>query len=142
MVPYSVNAPYWADGAHLDRLIALPNDKTFTDPGGWGYPEGMVAVQTLSVDLEAGNPKSKAPVETRILVKQDEHWMGYTYLWNAARTDAALVDKNGADHPLTIKDASAPGGSRRQTCACPAGASACSATRGPPASSSASTRRR
>ena len=61
----------------------------------------MVAVQTLSLDLEAGNPPtSRTPIETRILVKQDEHWMGYSYLWNEARTDATLVGANGAERRL------------------------------------------
>ena len=47
-------------------------------------PTAWSLVQTLSLDLEEGDPRSRAPVETRILVKQDEHWMGYTYLWNDA----------------------------------------------------------
>jgi uncharacterized repeat protein (TIGR03806 family) len=115
VIPYSVNAPYWSDGAHPERYLALPGDTRISDPTSWGYPDGMVAVQTLSLDREAGNPHSRAPIETRILVKQDDHWMGYTYLWNDARTDATLVEANGTDATLTIKDPTAPGGLRRTT---------------------------
>src|SRR6185312_12439726 len=86
----------------------------------WAYPDGMVATQTLSVDLEAGNPKSRAPIETRILVKQDEHWMGYSYLWNDSRTDATLVGANGAEQTLDIRDSSAPDGKQHRTWRVPA----------------------
>ena len=116
VIPYSVNAPYWADGAHAERYLALPGDAQISDPNSWGLSRRHRSlVQTLSLDLEAGNPHSRAPVETRILVKQDEHWMGYTYLWNDAGTDATLVGANGADHVMTIKDAAAPGGKRPMT---------------------------
>ena len=119
-----------------ERYLALPGDAQIADPSSWGFPDGTVAVQTLSLDLEAGNPRSRTPVETRILVKQDEHWMGYTYLWNDARTDATLVGANGADHVLTIKDPAAPGGKPAdRPGASPAAASACSATRARPGSS-------
>src|SRR5262249_33623012 len=47
--------------------------------------------------------------------RQDEHWMGYTYLWNDARTDAALVGLNGTDQVVNIKDPVTPGGIRRTT---------------------------
>ena len=115
VLPYSVNAPQWADGAQIERLIGLPGASQITDSKDWGTPNGMVAVQTLSLEREAGNPQSRAPIETRILVKQDEHWMGYSYLWNDAKSDATLVGANGAEKTLTIKDSSAPGGKRQQT---------------------------
>jgi uncharacterized repeat protein (TIGR03806 family) len=115
VIPYSVNAPYWSDGAHKKRYLALPGATQISDASSWAYPDGMVAVQTLSLDREQGNPRSRAPIETRILVKQDDHWMGYTYLWNDARTEATLVGPNGTEHTLTITDPAAPGGTRRQT---------------------------
>src|SRR5262249_9638151 len=120
VIPYTVNAPGWADGAHADRFLALPGDTQIADPRTWTYPDGMVAVQTLSLELDSGNARSKAPVETRILVKQDEHWMGYTYLWNDGRTDAALVGSGGTDKILSIKDPTAQGGTRTMTWQVPA----------------------
>ncbi len=75
----------------------------------------MVAVQTLSLDLESSPPTTRTPIETRVLVKQDEHWMGYSYLWNETRTDATLVEAAGDEVALSVKDSAAPGGKRRQT---------------------------
>ena len=59
VIPYSVNAPYWSDGAHKERYFALPGRTQITDPRSWAYPDGMVAVQTLSLDLEEGNARSR-----------------------------------------------------------------------------------
>ena len=103
VISYTVNAPGWTDGAHADRFIALPDTSQITfveedrDAHTWGFADGSVAVQTLSLDLEAGNTISRRRIETRILVKQEDHWLGYSYLWNDEQTDAALVDAAGAD---------------------------------------------
>ncbi|QDV36538.1 PQQ-dependent sugar dehydrogenase [Tautonia plasticadhaerens] len=120
VIPYSVNAPQWADGALADRLLALPDDAQISDADSWGYPDGMVAVQTLSLDLEAGEPSSRTPIETRILLKQDDHWMGYSYLWDDARSEATLVGRDGAERLLSVADPAAPGGIRQQTWRVPA----------------------
>ncbi len=116
VIPYSVNAPAWADGATAERFIALPGDTRigYTSSGGWHFTNGAVLVQTLSLAREAGNPASRQRIETRLLVRQNGQWAGYTYLWNEGQTDATLVPKNGAEKEFTIKDRTAPGGVRRQ----------------------------
>src|SRR5206468_8944163 len=70
----------------------------------------------LSMEMERGNAKSQRRLETQILHHQASGiWRGYTYAWNDEQTDATLVAAGGADRVLTVKDAKAPGGSRRQT---------------------------
>ncbi len=135
LVPYSVNSQLWSDGAQKDRWLAIPGDakiefETITYPGaipgprpGFRFPDGTVAVKNFSIELEPGNPKSLKRLETRVLVFEqlagnqemgDQHWQGYTYIWNDEQTDATLADKNGQDAKLNIKDAKAPGGQREQ----------------------------
>lgn len=41
-------------------------------------------------------------------------WLGYTYVWNEDQTDAELLAAEGLDRELTIKDAAATGGQRKQ----------------------------
>jgi uncharacterized repeat protein (TIGR03806 family) len=115
VLPYSVNAPQWVDGAHVRRWLALPGDAQIPGPTSWAFPDGTVAVQTLSLDLETSPPITRAPVETRVLVKQDDHVVGYSYRWNETRTDAKLVEATGDEVALSVKDSAAPGGKRRQT---------------------------
>ncbi len=62
VIPYSVNAPYWADGAHMERFMALPNESSieFNEKEPWKFPEGAVLVQSLALEMERGNPRSAA----------------------------------------------------------------------------------
>ena len=73
-----------------------------------------MTVKSFSLDMEAGNPASKKYIETRIVVKQDDQWLGYTYRWNDEQTDAVLVGAKGMDSTFEIKDPKAPGGVRKQ----------------------------
>jgi uncharacterized repeat protein (TIGR03806 family) len=137
LIPYSVIAPQWCDGATKVRYLAIPNAakiefETLTypqpapgAPAGWKFPDGTVLVETLSLEMEAGNPKSRRRLETRILHHErlaggedvgDQYWQGYTYVWNDQQTDAVLLaDPKGLDRTYTISDSGVPGGQRQQT---------------------------
>ena len=120
VVPYSVNTPQWLDNATKQRFVALPGESkiNFVERSGnastWGFEDGSVNVETISLEMEVGNPESKRRIETRITVKQENHWLGYSYFWNDEQTDAALVEQRGRDMVFTIKDAKAPSGKRQQ----------------------------
>ncbi|MBL8850414.1 MAG: PQQ-dependent sugar dehydrogenase, partial [Planctomycetaceae bacterium] len=136
VVPYTVNAPQWCDGAVKQRYFGLPGDSqiefeavTYPQPApgarpGWRFPDGTVIAETISLPMEAGNPNSLKRIETRILHYEalignedfgNQYWRGYTYVWNDDQTDAELLDSAGGTRTFTIKDAAAPGGQRTQT---------------------------
>ena len=110
LIPYSVNAPAWADGALVQRFMALPEDSRIGR-----LTNGAVLVQTLSLECEAGNSASRRRVETRLLTYQQGQWVGYSYRWNENQSDATLVAAKGDEQEWAIKDARLPGGARRQT---------------------------
>jgi uncharacterized repeat protein (TIGR03806 family) len=116
VMPYSINAPFWSDGAHKERFFALPRETKidFQEDKEWVWDDGGVTVKSFSLELEIGNPRSKRYIETRIVLKQDDQWLGYSYRWNDAQTDAVLVGARGMDSTYEIKDPKAPGGARRQ----------------------------
>lgn len=120
VIPYSVNAPQWCDNATKQRYVALPEmsqmkfvEGNSTSP--WAMDDGAVVLETLSLEMEVGNADSRKRIETRMIVKQEDHWLGYSYLWNDEQTDATLVDAPGQDLTLSINDASAANGKRQQT---------------------------
>ncbi len=117
LIPYSVNAPLWSDGAEKERYLALPglSQIEWKANRGWQFSDGAVLVKTFALDLEAGNPASRRRIETRLLTRQDGQWYGYSYLWNDAQTDATLVAAAGMDKAYQIKDAQLPAGGRQQT---------------------------
>lgn len=137
VIPYTVNAPLYSDGAVKDRFLAIPGKGkiefdvvTYPQPApgappGWRFPDGTVLVKTFWLEMEAGNPKSRRRLETRLLHfhrmpgNDDEYgaqvWRGYTYVWNEEQTDAYLLDADGLNRTYTIRDKNAPGGVRKQT---------------------------
>jgi uncharacterized repeat protein (TIGR03806 family) len=137
VIPYSVIAPQWNDGASKERFVALPGTSqiefetvlypqpTPGAPYGWRFPDGAVLAETFFLEMEPGNPASRRRLETRILHHRrlsgteevgDQYWRGYTYIWNDEQTDAALLeDPQGKNQTFTLRDPKAPGGKRQQT---------------------------
>lgn len=116
VIPYSINAEPWADHAQAQRLVAVPDHGTITPTtSAWTFPENSVLVRNLSLELTVGVPASRRLIETQLLHFDGRHWNPYTYQWNDDQTDADLVDDQGHERVLTINDASAAGGMRRQT---------------------------
>lgn len=86
LVPYSLNATFWSDGADKERFIGLPDGSTLTRDadGDWLFPIGTVIVKNFRLN---GNL-----IETRHLMRHpDGEWGGYTYEWNAQQTEATRV---------------------------------------------------
>jgi hypothetical protein len=105
-----VNAPLWSDGAAKDRFIAIPGTGQieFTEDGAWRFPEGTVLVKTFSLEVMVGPGVFGAHrIETRLLVFQDKEWVGYSYLWNDAQTDATLVCAGGQKQTFVVRSARA-----------------------------------
>jgi uncharacterized repeat protein (TIGR03806 family) len=113
VIPYSVNAPFWSDGLHKERFLAIPSNEPigFKRSRGWDFPDKTVIVKSFALEAEEGNAASRKWIETRFLTKQGTEWFGYTYLWNDAGTDAELIPSGGLDKEFTVKTAA---GERKQ----------------------------
>jgi len=126
VVPFQVNAARWADHATAERFVALPGNSSaklfdsyvWIDPefyGSYFFPgQDAVLGETLSIETQRGQPKSRKRLETQVLHWDGKLWRGYSYLWNDAGTDAELVESKGKELVLDIVDAAVPGGKRRQ----------------------------
>ena len=122
VVPFSINAPQWLDGATATRFLAVPGTRAVTwftaDVYGrpaLSFPKDTVLVRTLSLEMTRGVPDSRRNIETQLLHFNGKQWMAYTYRWRDDGTDADLVGDRGDQRHLTIADASLPGGKREQT---------------------------
>jgi len=101
---YEVNSPLWSDEADKDRAFVLPPGGKIhvvdcasepsacldaADDGKWVFPAGTTFLKNFGFDGKV--------VETRLLVAlPDATWVGYSYQWNEAQTDATLVASEGA----------------------------------------------
>lgn len=86
LIPYSINAPFWSDGAGKERFVAIPDGTTVTvtASGDFEFPNGTVLAKTFTV----GGKR----IETRLFMRHmNGDWAGYSYEWNDAETDATLL---------------------------------------------------
>lgn len=105
VITYEINAPFWSDGAYKERFVALPGEAKIVFHGSkaWEFDDGTVTVKSFSLEMKEGDPASRKRIETRIVVKQADRWVGYTYVWNSEQTDATLAPAGGLDRAFPIK---------------------------------------
>jgi uncharacterized repeat protein (TIGR03806 family) len=86
LIPYAPAAPFWSDNATKERWLAIPNGTSIGrgSDGDFSFPNGTVLMKHFRLNNQL--------VETRLFMRHpDGDWAGYTYEWNAAHTDATLV---------------------------------------------------
>ena len=99
VVPYDINSPLWSDAADKQRGVVIPAGKTIhikdcaakpaecldtADTGKWVFPIGTVLLKNFLFNSKL--------IETRLFVRNDEQtWVGYSYQWDAAQTEATVV---------------------------------------------------
>lgn len=108
---FTVNSPLWSDGSVKKRWVILrPGRKILwvDDIDFFDYPDSTVFVKSFQ---QVRAPGDTIYWETRFFVKKSDsadgaqNWWGFSYRWNAAQTDANLVDTGvGANAVLAIKD--------------------------------------
>ncbi|MFG0332393.1 MAG: PQQ-dependent sugar dehydrogenase [Maioricimonas sp. JB049] len=105
VIPYSVNAGLWRDGAIAERFVALPGTTSIAwNPNHerWGFPEGTVFVRTVSLEEAPGAPATQRRIETQLLHFDGLEWRAYTYVWNDEQTDATLAPAEGFDTTVDV----------------------------------------
>jgi glucose/arabinose dehydrogenase len=118
LLPYTINAPAFWDGARRERFLGLPEDETiiveYRPPAlakqdetswrskagmdRWQMPNGSVLLQTFH--LSEGEQERR--IETQVSFKDGGEWRFITYRWNEAQTDATLVPEVGDSVDLDL----------------------------------------
>src|SRR6185503_12341318 len=90
LVPYDIVVKLWTDGAYKRRWIALPDGATMTvsGTGAWDPPVGTFVIKEFAYERTPGTPATRRAMETRVLAKTSSGWMGFSYQWNTAGTNA------------------------------------------------------
>jgi uncharacterized repeat protein (TIGR03806 family) len=110
LIPYAPAAPFWSDNATKERWLAIPNSTSIGRgaDGDFDFPSGTVLMKHFRLNNQL--------VETRLFMRHpDGEWAGYTYEWNAQRTDATLV-QGGKTVPVGSQSWIFPSGNDCLTC--------------------------
>jgi uncharacterized repeat protein (TIGR03806 family) len=113
VIAYDVNVPQWADGARARRFIAVPDDGQggldpdreqigFNDHGAFALPPGTVIAQHLELSEDERDATRVRPLETRVLVRQqDGEFYGLSYRWRPDGSDADVVAETRTEEIAT-----------------------------------------
>jgi uncharacterized repeat protein (TIGR03806 family) len=89
VLPYDVNTPLFSDYAAKHRFVWMPRGAAahYDSARAFDFPEGTILVKTFAYPREEGGERL---VETRLLVRRAEGWVGLPYVWDGAQSDAVL----------------------------------------------------
>lgn len=109
VIPYAPASSLFTDYASKKRFIWLPNGTTGTyvaDDKIIDFPVGTALIKTFYYTTIQPGDVTKI-IETRLMIRKDDGWKFYEYLWNDEQTDADLVTgtdfTNGNFKTITFK---------------------------------------
>ena len=151
LIPYSVNAELWSDGAVKERYPRHPRRRArsstttvdYPQPApvrrpGWRFPDGTVLVKTFSWTWSPATRPAGAGWKRACCTLQrcrgteevgDQVWTATPTSGTTSRPTPNCSTPKGLDRKFTIKDAKAPAASASRPGTSPAGPSAPCATR-------------
>ncbi|MES2675580.1 MAG: PQQ-dependent sugar dehydrogenase [Pseudomonadota bacterium] len=85
LIPFSVIAPLWSDGADKERYLAIPDNTqvSLAGNGDFNFPVGSVLVKHFKL--------ANRFIETRLFAHGELGWQGFSYEWKDDQTDALLL---------------------------------------------------
>ncbi len=93
VIPYDLNSALFSDYAEKFRFVKLPpgTHATYRDVDPFEFPVGTVIAKTFAYPHDVRDPsKGRRLIETRILRRDPDGWVGLPYVWNSAQTEATL----------------------------------------------------
>jgi uncharacterized repeat protein (TIGR03806 family) len=104
VVPYEPASSLFSDYAHKKRFVWMPEGTSASyneDDNVLEFPVGTVLIKTFYYDNVQPSNSTKI-IETRLLVRKNEEWKLYDYVWNENQTEAFLdTAGNGIFVPIT-----------------------------------------
>jgi uncharacterized repeat protein (TIGR03806 family) len=83
VIPYDLNSPLFSDYATKSRYVWMPRgtSATYRADDAFDFPTGTILAKTFAYDRL---------IETRLLVRGKNGWVGLPYVWDDAQTEARL----------------------------------------------------
>ncbi|TKT75503.1 hypothetical protein XW59_019705 [Aquamicrobium sp. LC103] len=93
VVPFAPHTALFSDGALKYRFVHVPEGKaaTFVADEAFEFPAGSALVKTFAFPSDYRAPgKDVRLIETRVMLRHEDGWHAWAYLWNEEQTDAEL----------------------------------------------------
>jgi len=93
VIPYDLNSALFTDYADKFRFVKLPAGESakYHATDAFDFPVGTVIAKTFAYPVDARDPSlGRRLLETRILAREADGWVGRPYIWNDDQTEAVL----------------------------------------------------
>ncbi len=93
VIPYDLNTPLFSDYAEKFRFVKLPpgSRAEYRGDEAFVFPVGTIIAKTFAYPVDARDASlGRRLLETRILKREPQGWVGLPYIWNVAQTEALL----------------------------------------------------
>ena len=93
VVPFAINTPLFSDNALKFRFVYLPEGKAarYDPQEAFAFPAGAALIKTFAFPADMREPdKDVRLIETRVLIRHEDGWQAWAYLWDEAQQDAVL----------------------------------------------------
>jgi uncharacterized repeat protein (TIGR03806 family) len=89
MLPFAPITALFSDGAVKERLVYVPGGKaaSYVADEAFEFPTGSALVKTFGFPDASGRLRV---IETRVMLRHDDGWQAWAYVWNEDGTDAEL----------------------------------------------------
>jgi uncharacterized repeat protein (TIGR03806 family) len=94
VLPYDLNTPLFADYTEKFRFLRIPPGSRiqWREEEPLEFPIGTLLVKTFAMPKDLRDPaKGRRLLETRILKREPDGWVGLPYVWNEEQTEATLL---------------------------------------------------
>ncbi len=98
VLPYDLNTPLFSDYTAKYRFVKLPSGTSakYHETEAFEFPVGTILTKTFAFHYDLRDPsKGRRLIETRLLVRKPEGWIGLPYIWNDEQTEATLEGIGG-----------------------------------------------
>ncbi|MDA4843709.1 SO2930 family diheme c-type cytochrome [Hoeflea poritis] len=93
VLPYDLVTPLFTDYASKLRFVYVPGGKSarYSQREVFEFPVGTVLIKTFAYPSHLDRPDEQIRlIETRLLIRQENGWKAWPYVWNEEMTDARL----------------------------------------------------
>lgn len=100
VVPYDLNTPLFSDYTSKHRFLYLPpgTSAQYNAEEAFDFPVGTCIVKSFGYLHDMRDPaKGEKIIETRLLIRKPDGWVGLPYRWEPDMSDAKLVVAGGRE---------------------------------------------
>lgn len=93
VVPFAINTPLFSDHALKFRFVYVPRGAAakYDPEEAFDFPVGTALIKTFAFPADFREPeKDLRLIETRLLIRKEDGWHAWAYLWNDEQTEADL----------------------------------------------------